>query len=94
MARNRFKLPCIVKDGKITFWHDDNNGSCFGSYPEPTRYLKNIDQKALVEALGITRIENLNYALGRLPGQDDIERLKAFCDRHNIIYEYFVEEAW
>lgn len=40
------------------------------------------------------REENLNYALRRLPGRDDIERIKFFCDNQDIKYEYTVEEAW
>ena len=47
-----------------------------------------------MNALGITREENLSYALRRLPGRDDIERIKAFCDKQNIKYEYTVEDAW
>ena len=90
----KFTTPFMVKDGKISFWHDDDNGSCFGSYPEPTRWVKGIDLKELSDALGITREDNLNYALRRLPGRDDIERLKAFCDKHKIKYEYSVEYDW
>lgn len=47
-----------------------------------------------MEALGVNRIENLGYALSRLPGRDDIERLKAFCEKYNIDFEYSVEEAF
>lgn len=91
MAHKKFTTPYIVKEGKISFWRDDDNGSCFGSYLEPIRWVRNIDLNELSDALGITREENLKYVLRRLPGQDDIERLKAFCDKHNINYEYSVE---
>lgn len=94
MRRKKFTTPYIIKDGKLMFWHDDDNGSCFGSYPEPTRWLKNINADELMKALGVKRIENLGYALSRLSGHDDIERLKAFCEEHNIYYEYLVEEAY
>ena len=56
--------------------------------------MKNIQADELMEALGVSRIENLTYALSRLPGRDDIERLKAFCDEHKIGYEYSVEDAY
>lgn len=84
----------MVKKGKVSFLHDDDNASCFGSYPEPTRWVRNIDLNELMDALGITREKNLGYALRRLPDCDDIERIKAFCDKHDIKYEYTVEEAW
>lgn len=44
---------------------------------------------ALMEALGITRIENLKHALGKLPGHDDVERITSFCEKHNISYGYY-----
>ena len=94
MRRRKFTTPYVVRDGKLMFWHDDDNGSCFGSYPEPTRWMKNIQADKLMEALGINRIENLTNGLSRLPGRDDIERLKAFCNEHNIGYEYSIEEAY
>ena len=50
--------------------------------------------KELLDALGITKEDNLNYALRRLPGRDDIERIKEFCDNHNINYNYSVEYDW
>ena len=90
----KFTTPYMVKEGKVSFWHDDNNGSCFGSYPEPTRWVRNIDLNELMDALGITREENLRYALRCLPGRDDIDRIKAFCDKQNIIYTYTVEDDW
>lgn len=46
----------------------------------------------LMEALGVSRIGNLTYALSHLPGRDDIERLKAFCNKHDIMYS--VEDAY
>ena len=94
MRRRKFTTPYVVRDWKLLFWHDDDNGACFGSYPEPTRWMKNIQADELMEALGVSRIENLTYALSRLPGRDDIERLKAFCDEHKIGYEYSVEDAY
>lgn len=94
MRRRKFTTPYMVRDGNLMFWHDDDNGACFGSYPEPTRWMKNIQADKLMEALGVNRIENLGYALSRLPGRDDIERLKAFCEKHNIDFEYSVEEAF
>lgn len=90
----KFMTPFVVKGGKITFWHDDDNGSCFGNYLEPIRWLKNIDERAFLDALGIKRDDNLNYALRRLPGRDDIERVKVFCDKNNISYEYDEEYSW
>lgn len=47
MAHKKFTTPYMVKEGKVSFWHDDNNGSCFGSYPEPTSWIRNIDMKEL-----------------------------------------------
>lgn len=94
MTHKKFTTPYMVKEGKISFWHDDDNGSYFGSYPEPTRWVRNIDLNELMDALRITREENLSYALRRLPGRDDIERIKTFCDKQDIKYEYTVEEAW
>ena len=90
----KFTTPYMVKEGKVSFWHDDDNGSCFGSYPEPTRRVRNIVLNELMDALGITREENLSYALRCLPGRDDIDRIKVFCDKQNIKYEYTIEEAW
>lgn len=94
MARKKFITPYIVKDGKISFWHDDDTGSCFGNYPEPIRWVKDIDLNELLRAMHITEEEDLNYALRRLPGRDDIKRIMAFCDKHNIKYEYSVEYPW
>ena len=91
MAKKKFATPYMVKDGKVSFWHDDDKGSCFGNYPEPIRWVRNIDLNELMDALRIIREENLGYALRRLSGRDDIERVKAFCDKHNIKYEYTVE---
>lgn len=94
MAYKKFTTPYMVKEGKVSFWHDNDNGSCFGNYPEPIRWVRNIDLNELLDALGITREENLSYALRRLPGRDDIERVKFFCDKHKIEYENAEEEAW
>ena len=74
MAHKKFITPYMVKEGKVSFWHDD--------------------MKELLDALGITKEDNLNYALRRLPGRDDIERIKEFCDNHNINYSYSVEYDW
>ena len=49
MRRRKFTTPYVVRDGKLMFWHDDDNGSCFGSYPEPTRWIKNIQADELME---------------------------------------------
>lgn len=87
-------IPYFVRDGKISFWHDLNGGSCFGSYPAPTLWVKNIDLKELMDALGVTGIEDLSYALRRLPGRSDIERLKDFCDKRHLNYDFVEEEAW
>lgn len=94
MAHKKFTTPYVVRNGKITFWQDDSNGSCFGNYPESTLRVKNIDLKELMDALGVTRVENLSYALRRLPGRGDIKRLKDFCDKQHIPYEYVEEDAW
>jgi len=71
----KFTTPYMVKEGKVSFWHDDDNGSCFGSYPEPTRWVRNIVLNELMDALGITREENLSYALRCLPGTSTELRL-------------------
>jgi len=42
MVRRKFSTPYIIKDGMLIVRHDDSEGSHFGSYPEPTRWLKNI----------------------------------------------------
>lgn len=47
-----------------------------------------------MEALGVTRIENIGRAirgLRRLHGLDDIKCQKTFCDEHDIYYEYIEE---
>ena len=91
MARRKFTTPHIIKDGMLIVWHDDSGGSNFGGYLEPTRWLKNIKADDLLEALNVTSIGKLDYALSRLSGHDDIERLKRFCDEQKINYEYIVE---
>jgi hypothetical protein len=78
-------LIYIITGGKISFWHDPENGGCFGGFPEQIIVLNNIEVYALMEALGITRIEKL----GRLPGHDDVERITSFCEKHNISYDYY-----
>ena len=45
-----------------------------------------------MKALRITRIENIKYALGHLPGCNDFERLRIFCDEHNIRYDFSQDE--
>lgn len=94
MARKKFTTPYVVKEGKITFFYDDSNGSCFGNYPDSTRWVRNVDLQELMDALGITREKNLNFALRRLSGHGAIGRIKAFCDKHNIKHEYSVEYDW
>ncbi len=94
MAHKKSVTPYFINEGKIAFWHDGDNDSCFGSYPEPLCLLKNIDVEILMEALGVTRIENIGRAirgLRRLHGLDDIKCQKAFCDEHDIYYEYIEE---
>lgn len=91
MARRKFTAPYIIRDGLLCVWYDDSQGSTFGGYPEPTRWLRNIKVDDLLEALNITSIGSLNYALSRLSGHDDIERLKRFCDEQKIEYEYIEE---
>lgn len=89
MVHRKFTLEYIITGGKISFWHDPENGGCFGGFPEQIIILNNIDVYALMEALRITRIENLKHALGKLPGHDDVERITSFCEKHNISYDYY-----
>lgn len=91
MARRKITAPYIIRDGMLSVWHDDSEGSTYGSYPEPTRWLRNIKVDDLLVALNITSIGKLDYALSRLPGRDDIERLRRFCNEQGIAYEYTVE---
>lgn len=71
-----------IIDGKYFFSYDASGGSCFGSYPDPTYIIKDIDAKILLTALGIKNENGLKWALDRLPHADnDIIRLKEFCDK-------------
>lgn len=91
MAQRKFTAPYIIRDGMLSVWHDDSEGTTFGAYPEPTRWLRNIKVDDLLVALNITSIGKLDYAFSRLSGCDDIERLRRFCDEQGIAYEYAVE---
>ena len=82
-----------IIDGKYFFSYDASGGSCFGSYPDPTYIIKDIDAKILLTALGIKNESGLKWALDRLPHADnDILRLKEFCDENNISYHYEMED--
>ena len=55
--------------------------------------MKDIDAKILLTALGIKNENGLKWALDRLPHADnDIIRLKEFCDKNNISYHYEMED--
>ncbi len=82
-----------VEDGKFCMHYDSNEGSCFGAYPEPTFIIKDIDYKLLMEKLGIKDGNNLMWALNRLPkGDNDVVRLKKYCDEKGIEYTYIMED--
>lgn len=74
-------------------YYDANGGSCFGSYPEPAYIIKDIDYRLLMKKLGIKDENNIRWALNRLPaGDNDVIRLKNYCDENGIEYTYIMEE--
>ncbi len=82
-----------VKNGKFCMYCDSSGGSCFGSYPEPTFIIKDIDHRLLTEKLGIKDENNIRWALNRLPkGDNDVVRLKNYCDENGIEYTYIIED--
>lgn len=84
-----------IKDGKFSMYYDANGGSCFGAYPEPTYIIKDIDYNLLIEKLGIKDESNIRWALNRLPaGDNDVIRLKNYCDENGIAYTYILEEKF
>ncbi|MCD8296539.1 MAG: hypothetical protein LUC88_03095 [Prevotella sp.] len=83
-----FKARYQIVDGKMMAWFNADADSCFGAYPAPDIFIKNIDVVQLFTALGIKEESNLKYALDRLPkAENDILRLKNFCDENNIKYQ-------
>ena len=58
-----------------------------------TYIIKDIDAKTLFTSFGIKDESGLKWALDRLPDADnDITRLKEFCDENNISYYYKMED--
>jgi len=80
-----------IKDGKFYMFY--SGGSCFGAYPEPTYIIKDIDYRLLIKKLGIKDESNIRWALNRFPaGDNDVIRLKNYCDDHDIEYTYIMED--
>ncbi len=82
-----------IEDGKFCMSYDSGSGSCFGDYPEPTFIIKDIDCMQLMKKLGIKDESNIRWALNGLPASDnDVIRLKNYCDENGIEYTYLLED--
>lgn len=91
--RKSFMADYSIIDGKYFFCYDASNGSCFGNDSKQTYIIKDIDAKTLFTTLGIKDESGLKWALDRLPDADnDIIRLKEFCDENSISYYYKMED--
>lgn len=85
--KNEFKACAYLKEDKIAFFYPDDDFSDYG-IPCSTDVISDIDLNAFIKALGI-KVDNLKWALKRLPiAENDIQRIKRFCDENRISYVY------
>jgi hypothetical protein len=85
--KNEFKACAYLNENKMAFFYPDDDFSDYG-IPCSTDIISDIDFYAFIKALGI-KGDNLKWALERLPlAENDILRIKKFCDENRISYVY------
>ena len=85
--KNEFKACAYLNENKMAFFYPDDYFSDYG-IPCSSDIISDIDFYAFIKALGI-KDDNLKWALERLPlAENDILRIKKFCDEYHISYVY------